>query len=107
MCNSTEPELINKLVLGIIDTPSNSLFTYQPGENWATFYDPYFIPIYEAIFTDPELERQASDLCGSDQECLFDVAATGLVELGQSTLVRGQEFQEILRLQFPGQFEWG
>lgn len=88
---------------GIIDTPSNSLFTYQPGENWATYYDPFFIPIYTAAFSDPELESQANDLCGNNQQCLFDVAATGLVELGLSTLARGQEFEEILRLQIPGE----
>ena len=88
--------------LGIVDTPFNSLFTYLPGENWATYHDPHFVPIYNAVFSDPELERRANDLCGGDEQCLFDVAATGLVEIGLSTLVRGEEFEEIVQLQIPG-----
>ena len=85
-----------------MDTPSDSLFTYQPGESWATYHDPFFVPLYEAVFSDVELEQQANELCGDDQQCLFDVAATGLVELGQSTLVVGQEFEVILQTLIPG-----
>lgn len=87
---------------GIIDSPLNSLFTYRPGESWVTFYDPYFVPVYIPVFSSAELERQANSLCGDDVQCLFDVAATGLVEIGQVALESGREFEEILQLQIPG-----
>ena len=88
--------------LGIVDTPVDSLFTYQPGESWATFYDPFYVPTYQPMFANPELESQANDLCGDDIFCLFDVAATGSMDIGLSTLEGGREIKEIAQLQIPG-----
>ena len=51
---------------GIIDSPANSLFTYQPGESWATYYDPYFVPTYQTLFNDSDLAAQADELCSDD-----------------------------------------
>ena len=80
----------------------DSLFTYQPGETWATFYDPFFQPTYEPTFATPELEADANALCGDDIFCLFDVAATGDMDIGVSTLEGGREIQEITEIQIPG-----
>lgn len=88
--------------IGIVDSPIESLFTYQPGESWATFYDPYFLPIYTPVFSSPALERQANAICGDDTQCLFDIAATGIVEIGQVAVETGREFEELLELQIPG-----
>ena len=90
------------LILGIVDTPSDSLFTYQPGDNWATFYDPFYEPSYQPAFATPELEAEANDLCGDDVFCLFDVAASGDMDIGISTLKGGREIREIASLQIPG-----
>ena len=89
---------------GIIDTPANSLFTYQPGESWATYYDPYFVPTYLTDFSDPDLAAQANELCGNDPFCLFDIAATGRVDIGLSTLQGSQEFEQIVQLSLPGTY---
>ena len=89
---------------GIIDSPANSLFTYQPGESWATYYDPYFVPTYLAEFFDPDLAAQANELCGNDPFCLFDIAATGRVDIGLSTLQGSQEFEEIEEISLPGSY---
>ncbi len=35
---------------------------------------------------DPTLRQQAEDVCGSDVTCLFDVAATNDIAVGESTL---------------------
>ena len=78
------------------------MFTYQPGESWTTYYDPFFVPTYQPVFSDPELESQATDLCGDDLFCLFDIAATGLVDIGISTVETGNTYEEILELQIPG-----
>ena len=73
----------------------DSLFTYQPGETWATFYDPFFEPTYHPKFSNPKLEAEAKELCGDDIFCLFDVAATGNIDIGLSTLTVGEEIQEL------------
>ena len=93
---------LNFCIAGIVDTPVGSLFTYQPGETWATFYDPFFQPTYEPKFATPELEAEAKELCGDDIFCLFDVAATGSMEIGLSTLRGGEEIEEITEVQIPG-----
>ena len=87
---------------GIVDTPVASHFTYQPGETWKTFYDPFFEPIYQPVFADPGLEARAVELCGEDPFCQFDVAATSDIDIGQSTLEGGQLIQEITDLQVSG-----
>ena len=47
---------------GIIDNPSDSLFTYGSSGSWNTFYKPTYEPIFEAVFSDPELEEQALEV---------------------------------------------
>ena len=89
---------------GIIDTPTNSLFTYQPGESWATYYNPYFVPTYLTEFSDPDLAVQANELCGNDPFCLFDIATTGRIDIGLSTLQGSQEFEQIVQLSLPGTY---
>lgn len=86
---------------GIVDTPADSLFSYQPGENWATYYDPFYMPSYETVFDDPALEAQARNACGDDKMCLFDVAATGNIDIGMSTLNTGKEIERIATLTSP------
>ena len=54
------------------------------------------------MFDSPNLEDQASELCGGDTFCLYDIAATGRVEIGLSTLQGSQEFESILELSIPG-----
>ena len=86
---------------GIIDTPQDSLFTYQPGENWRTYYDPFYTPIFAPVFSDPDLLQQATNICGDNFFCLFDIAATGRTDIGLSTLVGSDEYDEILSLRIP------
>ena len=91
---------------GIIDTPRDSLFTYQPGENWATYYDPFFSPIFVPNISDPILKQEADSICGGNFFCLFDIAATGRTDIGLSTLVGSEEYDEILEQQIPSKLKY-
>jgi hypothetical protein len=88
--------------LGIIDNPADSLFTYASGQNWSTFYQPDFTPAFDPIFTSSELETQADMICGDDQFCRFDIAATSRTDIGLSTLLGGVEFEAIANISQPG-----
>lgn len=55
--------------------------------------------MFEPTFSDPDLEEQAHELCGANQLCLFDIAATGNIDIGSSTM-DSVEQQEILQSQF-------
>ena len=83
---------------GIIDNSTDSLFTYATGEDFTTFFDPAFNPEFQPTFSDPGLEAQASDICGDDAFCLFDIAATGRTDIGLATVVGSQTFDDIVAL---------
>ena len=89
------------LIIGIIDNEADSLFTYGQEESWQKFYSPNFIPMFRPTFTDPELEEEAKRLCGKDQFCLFDIAATKRVDIGLATLNGGQNLNRIMNLSAP------
>ena len=92
--------------LGIIDNPSDSLFTYKCEESWSTYYFPSFTPVYEPSFSDPALEEKANQICGDDEFCKFDIATTGRVEIGETTYQGGQEFNELVNLSKPSNFKF-
>ncbi|XP_055353252.1 uncharacterized protein LOC129599139 [Paramacrobiotus metropolitanus] len=65
---------------------AESLFQYQVPETYESVNDVLFRPLFAA----PEIEnatlkREAENLCGANAECMFDVAATGLLRMGQTT----------------------
>ena len=41
------------------------------------------------------------EICGDDEYCKFDIAATGRVEIGEATIQTEQEFEELI-LSKPG-----
>ncbi len=90
------------LFKGILKSVDESLFTYNPGESFSTFYSPSFIPIFEPTFTNSTLEKLAREVCGDDEYCLFDIAATKTIEIGMATMDGGKEFDEIVKMAVPG-----
>ena len=53
------------------------------------------------MFTDASLEEKANEICGNDDFCKFDIAATGRTEIGEATLNGGKIFDAILNLSQP------
>ena len=91
------------LCAGIIDDPDNSLFSYEEGKSWADYFDPDFTPAYQPTFTHPALEERAMEICGDDQFCVFDIAATEREEVGMSTMQGNLDLEMITELSQPGQ----
>ena len=58
--------------------------------------------MFGPAFTSPELEEKAKKLCKNDSFCLYDIAATGRVELGMTTLRGSEDFEELVELSAPG-----
>ena len=71
---------------GILKDSSQSLFSYNTSSDFFSYYDPTFIPAFTPQFNNSELEEQAKVACKGDTECLFDIAATGRMEIGMATL---------------------
>ena len=89
---------------GIVDSARKSLFVYQPDKNWYTFYDPYFTPSYQPPFTSPDIETRAREICGDDRFCLFDIAATGNIDVGVATLETTAIIEQIYTFLLPGRY---
>ena len=88
--------------VGFIDREELSLFTYKQNFSWESYYDPNFEPVFEPTFSDTALEQQAIETCGDDTFCIFDVATTGRMDIGMSTLNGSQDFEELVMLSYPG-----
>lgn len=91
--------------VGILSSASESYFSYNPGESFSSFYDPSFIPMFEPTFEDSTLEKEAKEVCGDDEYCLFDIAATKKVEIGMATMEGGQNFEAIVEMSVPSTFK--
>ena len=86
-------------IIGIV-VVNHSLFTYSLGENWTTYHDDNFSPSYDPVFVNSSLESQAMNMCDNDQFCLYDIATTGRLEIGMSTLDGSRSFNEIVKLSY-------
>jgi len=79
-----------------------SLFTYLHGDSWRTYYDPNFTPLFNTVFSDPALEVAAISACNGDTSCLYDIATTGRMDIGLSTLDGSIKYEQIVNLSYPG-----
>lgn len=89
---------------GIIDSPAQSLFTYEEGKSWKDYYDPDFTPMFSPVFNDSALESSANATCKGDLFCLFDIAATKNVQIGMSTFEGSANFEMMVELSTPSMY---
>ncbi|XP_062594961.1 LOW QUALITY PROTEIN: sushi domain-containing protein 2-like, partial [Saccostrea cucullata] len=61
---------------------NDSLFTYEPGKSYGDYQKLSFRPTF---VTPTNLPPEVEELCGEDEECLFDYAMTGSAELAVET----------------------
>jgi hypothetical protein len=47
-----------------------------------------------SLFSNSTLEQEARNVCGKNEECLFDIAVTGKTSVGEATLESFNELQQ-------------
>ena len=57
------------------------------------------------MFANPSLEAEAIEACDNDTFCLYDIATTGRMDIGLSTLDGSRNFDEIVQLSYPSKKE--
>lgn len=97
----SSPLYLSLYCIGIINSSSDSLFTYDSSSSFNSYYDPGFTPVFNPQFNNSELEAMAVSICGENTACLFDIAVTGRVDIGMSTIEQVQIIQEIETLSQP------
>ena len=74
------------------------MFTYRTGESYDSFLNLGFTPVFldetNSLFSNNTLEQQARDICGENEECLFDIAVTRKTSVGEATLESYNEVQQ-------------
>ena len=77
-------------------TANNSLFTYPEGKSHQSYfgvnYTPNFLDEGEPVFTNATLGQQARAVCGDNKQCLFDIQATGNVNIGRASRQAAESF---------------
>jgi hypothetical protein len=88
----------------MLGNSSESLFAYNlPGDSFENFRDIDFEPVFAPVFDDPVLQETAESLCGDNEFCLFDIAATNMVDVGMATMMDVREFDTIVELAQPSE----
>ncbi|XP_035685252.1 sushi domain-containing protein 2-like [Branchiostoma floridae] len=73
----------------------DSIFTYAPGVTYSSVTNVGFTPAFELPSVEPELQAEAEEVCGSDnQACLFDVLTTGRLSVANVSISAVQEYTE-------------
>ena len=60
------------------------------------------MPVYDVTFGDPTLQEMAEEMCNGNQLCLFDVASTGRLEIGQTTAQDASQIDNAIELSVLG-----
>ena len=56
------------------------------------------------MFANESLEAEAREACNNDTFCLYDIATTGRMDIGLSTLDGSRGFDEIVQLSYPSMY---
>ncbi|KAI8514131.1 hypothetical protein Bbelb_084550 [Branchiostoma belcheri] len=87
------------------DGPKKTRFTYGPGENTDSFKNDSFVPQFsnEMNASSDPLYHNATEICGSRLDCVFDTIQTQDLSVGAAAIQTQQNFdQEVFnREQFP------
>ena len=96
--------ILIRIYSGIVNSSEDSMFYYKDNATWSDFYDYGFTPEFSPTFDDPEFERKAIEMCGDVSTCLFDVAATGRLDIGMSALSANEDQKIVQELAVPSKF---
>lgn len=94
---NSSPEKIHDYGMQWGINAQDSLFTYPPCKNYTSYENKGFVP----TFVTPNLDKlppASVAACKGNNECLFDLAVTGNVEVAMTTLVTIQKYEVIVKI---------
>jgi len=59
------------------------------------------LPIFTPISSNPSNETEAIAVCNNDTFYIYDIATTGRMDIGLSTLDGSRSFDQIVQLSYP------
>ena len=94
--------MLNFFYTGRINA-TDSLFTYIPGQSATTFDNTAFSPVFDVSDLPFANMSGVAELCGNSLECLFDVGATGDLEVGQVAVEVQITYNETVEVSQPSE----
>ena len=85
--------------VGSVDE-DNSLIIIEEGFS-RPVKDENFEPLFMTPAVDVDTARMIDETCGDNIECAFDIAVTGIVEVGRTTLAEIEEHMVIINESLP------
>lgn len=89
------------LSIGRVNNTRESLFTYEDGKSFSSYYHPEYRPHFlgdEYLkFSNQSLEIQARAICGNSLRCLFDIRATNKVAIGKATKKAADDYAALVK----------
>jgi hypothetical protein len=98
--NSSEAEIFYQFGQLWSVSDDDTIFCYER-INRSEIVNSSFIPTFTTPEISETIREQAMDLCGNDTECLFDVAITGSLDVGKSTMENVMEFTRRIAESYP------
>ena len=92
--------LLQMLCFSVAVSESDSIMYYtEAGTDWWTYNNNTFVPIFadglsNSSSISESFNQSAHDTCGGNSECLYDVFATGSLEVGATSKQTGEENEQ-------------
>ena len=67
-----------------------SIMFYEAGINHSTYQNPSFLPMFVPQFSSPAEKQEAEAMCGGNEQCLLDYAATGNNQMASATIANNE-----------------
>ena len=83
---------------------NESLFTYIVGQSASTFDNPSFTPVFDATDLPFANMPGVAEVCGDSLECLFDVGATGNLDVGRAAVDVHNTYNETVEVSQPSEY---
>lgn len=74
---------------------ADSLFFYGKGESYELANNISYIPLFHVAVMNDSSTAEAKELCGDNQECLFDFSITGSKTVAAASARAFKEFVQI------------
>lgn len=96
--SNNDKDIFYKFGLNWRVSKENSIFTYENGFDHSSYLNEKYVPNFISngiVFNDIALGNQAKIVCQENQDCLFDIATTKKISIGEMSVKFSKTIEEI------------
>ena len=96
--SNNDKDIFYKFGLNWKVSKENSIFVYENGFDYSSYVNEKYVPNFISngiVFNNLTLENQAKIVCNGNQACLFDIATTKKISIGEMNVQFNKTIEEI------------